>query len=88
MTFSVIPLVTISLALGGSLIWALVSTITQMAITISRQRAEASLKLEMIRRGYTASDIERICNVQVSPGAKFSMGDWSPVTPPPKPAKV
>jgi ABC-type nitrate/sulfonate/bicarbonate transport system permease component len=88
MSISVIPLVTIVLALGGSLIWALVSTITQMAITISRQRAEASLKLEMIRRGYTASDIERICNVQVPAGTKFNMGDWSPVTPPPKPAKV
>lgn len=85
---SVIPLVTIVLALGGALIWGLVATVAQMAVTISRQRAEANLKLEMIRRGYTASDIERICNVQVPPGTRVDAGDWNPITPPPKPAKV
>lgn len=88
MNTSLIPLIVVVLALGGSLIWGLVATLCQMAITISRQRAEANLKLEMIRRGYTASEIERICNVQVPPGTRMDGGDWSPVTPPPKPAKV
>jgi hypothetical protein len=85
---SVIPLVTIVLALGGALVWGLVATVAQMAVTISRQRAEANLKLEMIRRGYTASDIERICNLQVPPGTRVDAGDWNPVTPPAKPLKV
>jgi hypothetical protein len=88
MNVSVIPLVTIVLALGGALIWGLVATVAQMAVTISRQRAEANLKLEMIRRGYSPSDIERVCSIQVPPGTRVDAGDWSPVTPPPKPAKV
>jgi hypothetical protein len=88
MNASIIPLAAIVLSLGGALVWGLVATVAQMAVTISRQRAEANLKLEMIRRGYTASDIERICNVQVPPGTRVDTGEWNPVTPPPKPAKV
>lgn len=84
----IIPLVTIVIALGGSLLWGLVATVTQIVAAISRQRADANLKLEMIRRGYSANEIERICNVEVSREAKLPPAEWTPVTPPPKPAKV
>jgi hypothetical protein len=84
----VIPLVAVVIALGGSLLWGLVATITYMIISLSRQRADANLKLEMIRRGYSASEIERICGAQVSADAKLPPTDWTPVNPPPKPAKV
>jgi hypothetical protein len=83
-----IPLVAVVISLGGCLLWGLVATITHMIISLSRQRADANLKLEMIRRGYSASEIERICGVQVAAGTKLPPADWTPVTPPPKPAKV
>jgi len=88
MNAGVIPLVAVVIALGGSLLWGLVATITHMIVALSRQRAEASLKLEMIRRGYSASEIVRICNVQIPANTKVPPNDWTPVTPPPKPAKV
>jgi hypothetical protein len=88
MNTGIIPLVAVVIALGGSLLWGLVATITHMVISISRQRAEANLKLEMIRRGYSASEIERICGAQVTVDAKLPPAEWTPVTPPPKPAKV
>jgi len=88
MNASIIPLAAIVFSLGGALVWGLVATVSQMVVTISRQRAEANLKLEMIRRGYTASDIERICNLQIPPGTRVDAGEWNPITPPPKPAKV
>lgn len=88
MSGSLIQLVFIVVFFGGASIWALVATVAQMTITISRQRAEANLKLEMIRRGYSASEIERICGVQVPDNTKLQPAEWTPVTPPPKPAKV
>lgn len=88
MNAGVIPLVAVVIALGGSLLWGLVATITHMVISISRQRADSNLKLEMIRRGYSASEIERICGAKVSADAKLPPADWTPVTPPPKPVKV
>lgn len=53
---------------------------------VSLQRAEANLKLEMIRKGFSANEIERVCQTKFDPKA-FQNSDWTPIAPA-KPAKV
>jgi hypothetical protein len=86
---SLIGLVAVICCLGGPFICGIVGIICSTVEKISRQRADANLKQIMLQRGFTAADIERVCNTKVQKNVSSStdVSAWQPI-PPAKPARV
>lgn len=81
-----VALVAVVCLLGGPFLCGMFHAVCSTIEKVSKQRADANLKLEMIRRGFTADDIERVCKMKLDPRHESSE-DWKPI-PPAKPAKA
>ena len=85
---SLIGLVAVICCLGGPFICGIIAIVCGTIEKVSRQRADANLKLLMLQRGFNAADIERVCNAKVQKNVSSSdVSSWQPI-PPAKPAKV
>lgn len=83
---SLVSLVAVICILGGPFLCGMFAIVCRTIEKVSKQRAESSLKLEMIRRGFSANEIERVCQSKLDPKAVHD-GAWNPIAPA-KPAKV
>ncbi len=85
---SLIGLVAVICCLGGPFLCGIIGIICSTIEKVSRQRADSNLKLMMLQRGFTAAEIERVCNAKVQKNISSSdVSSWQPI-PPVKPAKV
>ncbi len=71
----IIPL--FAIAVGGSLVLVFLCRIIRMIEFTSRNYYQAQLKMKMIDKGYSASEIERVVQLQVGDPA----GKWEPLMP-------
>lgn len=98
---SLVGMLAVIFILGGPFCCGIVSIICCTVEKVSRQRAEANLKSQLIQRGFSAAEIERILSIPIKkPGKKHRelmeapqpvgtpLADhWQPIIPP-KPAPL
>lgn len=83
----IIPIVVCSLLFGGPCVVFIVFRLFQMIENTARGHQETVLRMKMIDRGYSASEIERVCRLPREDRKKAVEDEWVPVAPS-KPVKV
>jgi len=83
----VIAIVAISLLFGGPFAVMIITRVLKTVETMARNHQETVLRMKMVDRGYSASEIERVCRLPEKDRQQGAADDWVPVTPA-KPAKI
>lgn len=75
-------------AIGAPLATAIICRFVKMIEVASKQHYDSQIKLKMIERGYSADEIERVCQIPVkSKRGELNEASWAPIAPA-KPAKL
>ncbi len=83
----IIAILAISLLFGGPVLVIIVSKILHTVQSMARDHQETVLRMKMIDRGYSASEIERVCRLPLKDRTRAADNEWVPLTPA-KPARV
>lgn len=78
---SVIGLVAVCCILGGPFVIGIIAVVMKTFESILRTRSETKLKLQMIQRGFSAVEIERVCKTAASGKADTNSAHWQPIAP-------
>jgi hypothetical protein len=84
----VIAVVALCLIFGAPCVVMILSRLFKTIENTARGHQETVLRMKMIDRGYSASEIERVCKLPLDDRKRAAeSADWVPVAPA-KPAKV
>jgi hypothetical protein len=84
----VIAIVAICLIFGAPCVVMILTRLFKTIENTARGHQETVLRMKMIDRGYSASEIERVCKLPLDERKRSAeSADWVPVAPA-KPAKV
>ncbi len=83
----IIAVVAVSLIFGGPVLAIIIKSVLKTVERMARDHQETVLRMKMVDRGYSATEIERVCRLPESDRQRAAVDDWVPVMPA-KPAKV
>ncbi len=75
----------VAICVGAPFLMLMVYSLMKMIETSTKTHYDAMLKMKMIERGYTADEIERVCQAKIPDGAQHDP-EWKPI-PPAKPVE-
>lgn len=77
----IVSIVAIALLFGGPCLVIILSRLFRTIEVTARSHQATVLRMKMVDRGYTASEIERVCGLPLDEQRRAVESEWVPVAP-------